>query len=268
MSITLPNGIGETLGDTLVTNSPIYTSNRIHYVHSGTGSDSAGYGETKTKPYASLAYAMASGNPALASGDIVVLLDGHEETVTTAIDIGQGLVIVGSGETDGEPTVTFQNNGVTAHIMTLSAAEVELRNIKFAAFESAQPDNQVDVAGSDCRIIGCLFEANGNNTATQLDIAASLTTTVKNCTFRSTATAANSLPTVGLACGAAGILFLENCVFDNGTYGYGTAAMTCSGDLRGEGNSFLRDARLELSDSADVILAGGTVTGGIQWVEV
>lgn len=268
MSITLPNGIGETLGDTLVTSSPIYTSNRIHYVHSGTGADSAGYGETKTKPYATLAYAVASGNPALAGGDIVVLLDGHEEEVAATIDIAQAVLVVGAGETDGEPTVVFTNGGVTSYVITLTAAEAELRNIKFEAFGTSQSDNQVNVAASDCRIIGCVFEASGNNGAASLLIASSLTTIVKNCTFESTATAANSLPTVGLSCGASGILFLENCVFENGTYGYGTAAMTCSGDLRGEGNSFLNDARLELSDSADVILAGGTLSGGIQWVEV
>lgn len=267
MSITLPNGIGETLGDTLVTNSPIYTTNRIHYVHSGTGVDSAGYGETKTKPYATLAYAVASGSPALAGGDIVVLLDGHEEEVAATIAIAQGILVVGCGETDGLPTVVFTNGGVTSYVFSLTAAEVELRNIRFDAFESAQSDNQVNVAAADCRIIGCYFEADGNNTAASLQIQNSLTTTVKNCTFVSAATAANSLPTVGLACGI-GMLFLENCVFDNGTYGYGTAALTCDGDLRGESNSFLNDARLELSESADVILVGGTMSGGIQWVEV
>lgn len=267
MSVYLPNGLGESLGDTLVTNAPLFTTSTIWYVHSETGVDNPAYGDVESRPLATLAYTLTN---KAGAGDIVVLLDGHEESIATKVDVANSVVIVGVGETDGKPTVKFTNGGAVGAIIELSANGVELRNIWFEEHPSGAAVAQVSVLGDGCRIIGCYFEADGNNEAASVDIDIGADfASIKNCTFISTTDDPTNLPTSGVAM-VSTTLFLDNNVFDDGDCGYGTSAFvaTAGAKVRGEGNSFLRGAQFSAaSSSPDIILGGGQFSGGVRWIE-
>lgn len=78
------------------------------FVHSGTGTDSAGNGANPTKPLATIDYAV--GLCTANKGDIIHVMPGHAETVIAAngIDIDvAGVTLVGEGEGDLKPTITM-----------------------------------------------------------------------------------------------------------------------------------------------------------------
>lgn len=265
MSINLPNGIAELLGDTLVTSSPLFTSNRLWYVNSETGVDDAAYGDSKAKPYATLAYALGAG---AVDGDIIVLADGHEEVITVTVDIIIEVIIVGCGQTDGKPTVRFTKDISADYLFDIQADNVELRNIWFEENEQNSAVNQVQVSGTGCRLIGCYFEANQTHNSQSVVLANSLITTIKDCTFVANGATIADLPTGALLMGT-GTLFMDNCIFDDNEFGYESFAFRSTGAavIRGEGNSFLNGAQVSLTESGDIILAGGTTSGGVQLIE-
>jgi hypothetical protein len=221
MSQLLPNGIGESLGDLLVTQSPLLASGTIWYVHHSAGVDDvgSGYGIAKTRPFASLDYTEGQAS----AGDTIVLLDGHTET-GVSVEIDKPLVIVGVGEADGEPTVTFQ--GVTGSYVigfTALALGSELRGVKFLEHPSASSIPHVSIAGNFCRFEGCVFEAGENNNGSCLDLGTNFGSYVESCVFRSVSTDAADPPDNGLII-EAGRLFMRNTVFDGGTNGWSSNA--------------------------------------------
>ncbi len=267
MSRNLPNGIAETLGDTLVTSSPLFTTGDIHYLDnsSADAADTLSNGISKSKPFETLAYAISQAS----DGDIIVVLGGHSEALIAEVDITVAVVVAGAGETDGAPEASFSNYSATGYCIRLSAAGSELRNLRFAQHPSSAAIPQVNVAATGCRIIGCHFEAGEHNNVSSLSLDAALITYVKNCTFESVATEADDLPQSGLTM-STGTLFLENCVFDDNDFGYSTPALRATGaaTIRAEGNSFLNGASASMVEaSAELIIAGGTTSGGVQLVE-
>jgi len=267
MSRNLPNGIAETLGDTLVTSSPLFITGDLHYVDSSNAAadDSAGYGESKSRPFATLAYAVSVAS----GGDIVVLLEGHSEQFATELDITQALTIVAAGETDGVPTVTLNNLAASGYMLRLSASGCELRNIRFVQHPSASGIPHVNIAASGCRIIGCRFEAGEDNSAYCVTVNDSLVTCIKDCTFISVSDDPANQPTGGLLGPGLGTLFLDNCVFDDGDVGYSSFAFrwTTAPRIHASGCSFLNGAVASGGEAGDVFFVGGTMTGGVQLIE-
>ena len=118
-----PDGITAFGVPTMGVNGVPATSARIWYVSSVIGS--AGYPGTMTQPYATITQAQS----AASSGDIVVLMSGHAETVSGAagIDLSKaGVTYVGIGSGSARPTFTFS---ATASTITMTAASVSLTNI-------------------------------------------------------------------------------------------------------------------------------------------
>ena len=99
------------------------TSDNIWYVSSVNGA--AGNAGTMEYPFATITQAQS----AASSGDVVVLMAGHAETVAGAagIDLSKaGVTYVGLGEGAVRPTFTFS---ATASTITMTGASVSLTNI-------------------------------------------------------------------------------------------------------------------------------------------
>lgn len=212
MAIYLPNGIGETLGDSLVTGEPFLATGQVFYVHS-TGSD-AYTGLTKAQPKATLAGAQT----AAANGDVIVLLDGHTETLGAALTISKNLTIVGSGSSSGIPTVVYR---VSANVscLLLTAAGTQLRNIRFQSSTAAATSAQrIDVGAGQIAIVGCYFDCSANDTGEAVLVATGTTgTVVKNTTFIATNPTAAAPPGPGLTfSGTSTDTRLDGVVFDGG----------------------------------------------------
>jgi hypothetical protein len=118
------------------------------YVDSGSGTDGAGYGPNPDAPFATIDYAIS--NCTASQGDIIYVMPGHAENITTATGINCdviGISIIGLGDGDLIPTVTFT---AAAGSVTISVASVTIRNIKFVAnFETGVTTGFTIAAGAD-----------------------------------------------------------------------------------------------------------------------
>lgn len=251
MAVFLPNGIGETVGDSLVTSKPLHSTGQVFYVSSSTGSASFN-GLSKNQPLNTLANAQT----AASNGDIIVLLDGHTETLSGALNITKALTIVGSGSSTGIPTVVFR---VSANVtlFTLSAAGIQLRNIRFrSSTASGTSATRIDATANHATIIGCYFDCSANDTGTAVAVAnATNGFRCENTTFVATNTSSTTAPGPGITfSGTSTETYLIGVVFDNGGFGFsGGIAYLESGAptrRRAEQISMLRGADATLHASA------------------
>lgn len=260
-----PNGIVGT-GDALLTGKPVITSGDIWYVHATNGTDATlTAGQNRNKPLATLAQAITNSS----SGDIIVCMDGHEETVTSAWALSKQLTIVGGGSSDGKPTAKLTLNAASSSMFTPSTTNVQLRNLWLEENAQSNTTVKVLVTGDYFRMVGCYVEGNGNDTSSLLTINNADNCRIEDTTFISTATATGSLPeSAVVASGIMQDLEMEGVVMDGGVYGWdnyyafaNTGALT---RLRAIGGSFLRGSDVSLSDSTTGWLTAPTTTGSVR----
>lgn len=270
MSNFWPNGIGETVGDDLASESAIYTSGSIWYVLSTTGIDAASpAGKNKEKPLATLNQAVTNA----ASGDIIVLLTGHTETRTSAMTISKSLTIVGVGTTSGKPSPQLLNNSAAASMWTVntSGIYVEVRNVYFPAQVQSNSATKISNGQGNLRFVGCYFEANAFDTAAVITAPTTGTESTFgfiSSTMISTGTSTTSQPLVGItATSHTGHIRFDGSTFSDGTYGWsGDSAVTITAagsteSIRGIGVNLLLGATLSLPATRTWIQIG-TATGG------
>jgi hypothetical protein len=250
MATFLPNGIGETLGDQLVTGRPLTTTGSVYYVSSATG-DPTYTGLNKERPLATL----SSAQSAASDGDIIVLLDGHTETYTGALTITKKLTIVGSGSSNGVPTCSFgMNADATLWTITSAAAGIQIRNVKFRTNLVSSTAQRIDTDAANGVFAGCYFEMSGFDQGPGLFIGTGTASVrVEETTFVSTATSIPTAPAAGLRTeGTTTDLWIVGCTFDGGAYGWSGYAYDELGAAtrrRGEQVSLIRgsDANLHAS---------------------
>lgn len=130
------------------------TTGSIFFVHSGTGTNGAGYGQNPDAPCASIDYAI--GLCAANKGDRIYVLPGHVETIAgaagVALDVA-GVEIVGIGSGAARPTVNFTN---TASTFAVSAANCTVRNILFTGGVDAVV-SAIVVSAADFRLLDCEY---------------------------------------------------------------------------------------------------------------
>ena len=120
------------------------------FVHSGTGTDEAGYGATPEAPFATLDYAVGKSS----AGDVIYVMPGHAESLgaDSAVDIDvAGIRVIGLGWGAMRPTFT-----ATAVVgdFKLAAASIVIENLLFLSGIDATT-GMVEVSGADCQILGC-----------------------------------------------------------------------------------------------------------------
>lgn len=174
----------------------IYWVNNSSVLPEGGIGGSNGNPGTYLKPFSTIDYAI--GRCKADRGDIIMVMPGHAETVTStsiAMDVA-GVVIVGLGTGTKRPTLTFSTAAAT---ITVSAANCAVQNILHVA-------NFADVASY-------------YTLTTAKDLA------IEECEFRDTSSILNALVvvTTGATANAAdGLYFRKNRVSSLGT----TAATT------------------------------------------
>jgi hypothetical protein len=97
------------------------------FVHSGTGTDGAGYGREPGKPFATIDYAI--GQCTADKGDVILVMPGHVEDLESGETIDAdvaGISIIGLGSGPSRPRIDF--NHATASI-DVGAHGVTIRNL-------------------------------------------------------------------------------------------------------------------------------------------
>lgn len=125
----------------------------VFWVHSGTGSNAAGYGYSANAPVATLDYAI--GLCTASKGDRIYVLPGHAETIaaTDGFDADvAGIRITGLGLGAARPTFTFT---ATASQVNVGANSVTIEGLRFVAGVSAvvaglQVEGKTDFTLRDC----------------------------------------------------------------------------------------------------------------------
>jgi hypothetical protein len=139
----------------VVSDRLLYPSGTIFWVHSGTGTNGAGYGRNPDAPLASIDYAV--GLCTASKGDVIVAMPGHAETVSAAggldLDVA-GITIIGVGNGTLQPTVTL-DTADTADV-DVDAANITVENIHFRA-NFADIAAAIDVNATDFTLRRCRF---------------------------------------------------------------------------------------------------------------
>jgi hypothetical protein len=185
----------------------------ILFVHSGTGTNGAGYGQNPDAPVASLTYAigLATAN----KNDVIYVLPGHSETFTAAAGFAAsvaGLSIIGLGKGTNRPTFNFT---ATAATTTVTAANVTLENLRFVAGISAVVVG-LSVSAADLTVRNCEFYWGGTTGFDFVDsvilAAASDRATFEGCRFLAEPAVAGAATAIKLS-GASSNVRVFRCEF-------------------------------------------------------
>lgn len=220
-----PDGLHGT-GDVVVSGKPFHGLDNCltWYVHFATGVDAvAPAGRDRQKPLKTLLQAVTNASTA----DVIVLMDGHEENLAAAMTINKvGLVITGSGRTDGVPNVKIGNAG-TGVMFNIQAASIELRNIHILSNSAPNANVRIGLGSAVGFVMdSCLVDCGPNDTATAGAISFGQTptyTTIRNTTFVSTATSPTARPPVAVFANTGDVVTsprLSNVTFDCGEHGF------------------------------------------------
>lgn len=142
---------------------PGFTTGRILFVHSGTGTDRADYGDSPDYPLATVDYAFSQGLVTASKGDVIYVMPGHAESTTTAnaelfdMDVA-GVSIIGLGTGDKRPTFTL---GVASATIVIGAAGCRLSNIRLIGDVSDLVTGlEIEAAATGCEVDHCYFQDN------------------------------------------------------------------------------------------------------------
>jgi hypothetical protein len=183
MSLTkFPNGVSSFGIPVLGGPTLPLTTGTYSFVDSTTGSD----GNSGRDPGNPLATIDAAINKCTASkADVIVVMPGHAETiaaVTTLVPDVEGITIIGLGNGDNRPTLTYSATGSEIEI---GADNIVIDNLRFVAGISAVATG-IDVNANFCEIKNCEFYYGGTTTydfVQAIDIDGYDDCKVINCTF-------------------------------------------------------------------------------------
>lgn len=130
------------------------TTGNIWFVDSGASSGGNGL-----SPESAVTTIDAAINLATASnGDIIIVMEGHAETIASAAAIAldlAGITVVGLGRARNRPVIT--SGTLAAASIDITAANVHLENLVFVCGMDAQTA-MINVQAADCNIINCEFQ--------------------------------------------------------------------------------------------------------------
>lgn len=260
------NGLGQTLGDALVTARPLLTSYTTYFVNSATGTDGgANNGLEPDAPAATIGAVLTAAGVAAVT-PIVVLMSGHTETLTSTLTPTAGTIIVGGGLSGGLPTVKLKMNASNTILFTCSAAGVQLRNVWIQSNQVASNVARVKFTGTGGLVSGCYFECGATDNAAAVEFGATSSNgRCETSSFISTVTTNTTRPSYGLLVSSAvSDIGVIGCSFSDGTLGFSQKALAFTATVtraRVEGLSLLLGASASFGATTGVVLPS-TVTGG------
>lgn len=264
-----PNGIGATLGDSLVTTGPLYMSGDVWYVDSESGADgSSPAGLNREAPLATLAQAVSNA----ANGDIIVLLSTHDEAISSTVIVNKSVTIVGEGSSGGNPTAKLTNDQGAASMILATAASVRLRNIWIMENAQACSAARITSSGAQFEMTDCYVECGGNDDAAAV-LLNGARATFRGCTFISTAATVAAQPYGAVRDNATPLedVTFVDCVFSDGAVGFSDHyALRFTNDatrLRGERVSLLLGADVDFTASSTGYFQVSSSSGGarVDW---
>ncbi len=136
-----------------------WVNNTSVLVKGGIGGSNGNKGTYK-RPFASIDYAI--GRCTASRGDIIVVMPGHVETVTTAstneFDV-IGVTIVGLGRGTMQPQFHFTTNAATD--INITAADITFYNMRFTAGVQDITPGAIDIGANGVAFQDCLFDEDG-----------------------------------------------------------------------------------------------------------
>jgi hypothetical protein len=215
-----PDGLGGTV-DIVATNEPFYGFDaRALYVHFATGVDTVGTdgGKDKQRPLKTLAKAVANATP----NDVIVLLDGHDEVLTATLILDKiGLIIVGCGQTAGVPNVRLRLDLAVGTMLNVTAACVQLRNIRFGPNVQPNGFSSVSVSGAGFVMDHCYMELGENDYSGLVLGGGADHVRILDSTFISTALVAGTQPHSAITnSGNHSGLHMDGVVVSDGVLGF------------------------------------------------
>ena len=252
-------------GGVFMITDPGYTPGSTFFVHSGTGTDGAGYGQNPDAPVATIDYAI--GLCTADKGDVIYVLPGHNEGLGNAqitVDIA-GIKIVGLGQGSAAPRIDFDHANASIDV---TAAGVTLENLRLLPSVTAVLI-AIDVAADDVTLRGIVTlpgedGAGVDEFAETVEInAGSDRCLIEDCTFTQHASAAGVLSCVLLQ-GASNGVVIRRCVM--WTAGAGLVA-PINGDTTLSTNLLIEACVLTTDAEPGIELLTGT-TGVIRDVDI
>lgn len=178
-----PNGISS-FGMPVVGGGGIMTTGNVFFVDSGNTArgDVSGKGKDPLTPFATLGF--AAGRPTANNGDIIFVMPGHAEDISSATSIVlaiAGVRVIGLGVGRTRPVFTYT---ATAGSLEMNAANCSFENCVFLASESVVVVG-INIDAADVSIIDCEFDFDetGDDFITAIDIDAVDRASVIGCRF-------------------------------------------------------------------------------------
>jgi hypothetical protein len=270
MATFYADGIGASLGDSLAMEVGMMAVSNIWYVSSVSGADAASNGRDRARPFATVSYAISQAS----ARDMIILLDDHEEEVSSTIGVNKELVIIGEGTSNGKPMASIWGDASGSDaIMNISADRVEVRNVRFRPHQQTNNGYFIDWQGADGRLKGCYLESDQYDTGPKLQVSGDRMT-LDSSTFISLATSVATRPNqaIGTTASALTLFRMRSCTISGGAYGWSSADTSVylqAGTLqvRIEGLSLLLGADMKLDSDVTGFVSVPTATGGahVRW---
>lgn len=128
----------------------------VFYVHSGTGTDGAAYGAAPDAPFKSIDYAV--GKCTANKGDVIMVLPGHNEGITTAANIDldvAGISVIGLGVGSLKPIIDFD---AAAASFAVGANNILVKNLRFrTSANTVVVGLDVEAGKTGAQILNCEF---------------------------------------------------------------------------------------------------------------
>jgi hypothetical protein len=243
------NGVGGSDGAELATIAPLQASGTIYYLGNATsGASDSNSGTERAKPLLTMAQAYANAS----AGDIIDVLAGHNEILSTVVTFNKAkLSVIGEGSGSTVPSFTMNDAGDNAFAVTADGCLFD--NLQFAVPTSTGTTMNVAALAT---LKNLTFRTGSLETASLSLSNASSGSFVSGLTV--TATVSGAAIAV-LIPGAITIdnITMDNIVIDAGSFSWATYAMQINTALR------LNITNLQLLNGSDVIVPTGS-TGYIH----
>ncbi len=168
-------------GGTIAVEDQSRTTGNRFYVDSGKtlgGKDSPSYGRNPDAPFLTWAFAYSSNQCEANNGDIIYLMPGHAETITTAGAIAcdiAGVRTIGLGEGSDKPIITFTSSDNSASVL-ITAANTTIEGVIGVCGDDGLT-NPFHVQAADCTIGTEEFPVEWRDGSATVEAAAAILTT-------------------------------------------------------------------------------------------